>query len=119
MSIVAGTAWLFSRAEFAGRFGRLVIDEAGPLARERDRRRRVARDLVLVGDPQPLPNLQGHHPPGPAPPRSTTSSTGTTCAGRPGVFLDRTWRMHPEVCAFVSELAYEDRLRPTPPTPQR
>src|SRR5690606_7492568 len=27
-----------------------------------------------------------------------------------GVFLDRTWRMHPQVTDFVSELAYEGRL---------
>ena len=28
-----------------------------------------------------------------------------------GLFLEETWRMHPEVCGFISELAYEGRLR--------
>ena len=27
-----------------------------------------------------------------------------------GLFLERTWRMHPDVCAFISELAYDGRL---------
>ena len=29
-----------------------------------------------------------------------------------GVFLDRTWRMHPEVCGFVSRTMYDGRLHP-------
>jgi uncharacterized protein len=28
-----------------------------------------------------------------------------------GVFLDRTHRLHPQICAFVSEIAYEGKLR--------
>jgi uncharacterized protein len=28
------------------------------------------------------------------------------------VFLDKTWRLHPEICAFTSELFYEGRLNP-------
>jgi len=28
-----------------------------------------------------------------------------------GVFLDRTRRMHPDICRFISEVVYEDRLR--------
>jgi uncharacterized protein len=27
-----------------------------------------------------------------------------------GVFLDESWRMHPDVCDFISELIYEGRL---------
>ena len=27
-----------------------------------------------------------------------------------GLFLDRTWRLHPDICAFTSELFYESRL---------
>jgi superfamily I DNA and/or RNA helicase len=29
-----------------------------------------------------------------------------------GLFLDRTWRLHPDVCDFTSEVFYEDRLQP-------
>jgi uncharacterized protein len=31
-----------------------------------------------------------------------------------GLFLDRTWRLNPEICAFTSEIYYEDRLGPVP-----
>ncbi len=31
-----------------------------------------------------------------------------------GIFLGETWRMHPKICAFISELFYEGRLHPRP-----
>ena len=31
-----------------------------------------------------------------------------------GVFLNRTWRLHPDLCAVTSELFYEGRLEPVP-----
>ena len=31
-----------------------------------------------------------------------------------GLFLDETWRLHPDICAFTSELFYENRLRSRP-----
>ena len=31
-----------------------------------------------------------------------------------GLFLGRTWRMHPAICEFVSEMSYEGRLHPVP-----
>jgi uncharacterized protein len=33
-----------------------------------------------------------------------------TLADDQGLFLDRTWRLHPAICAFTSELYYEGRL---------
>jgi uncharacterized protein len=36
-----------------------------------------------------------------------------------GVFLEETWRMRPEVNAFVSEAFYEGRLEPAPVTSAR
>ena len=29
-----------------------------------------------------------------------------------GLFLEETWRLHPTICAFTSELFYESRLHP-------
>jgi uncharacterized protein len=37
-----------------------------------------------------------------------------TVADDRGLFLDTTWRMHPDVCEFVSDLAYESRLAAHP-----
>jgi uncharacterized protein len=34
-----------------------------------------------------------------------------TVAPDRGVFLDRTWRMHPDICKFISDLAYDGRLQ--------
>jgi uncharacterized protein len=34
-----------------------------------------------------------------------------TVAPDRGLFLERTWRMHPEVCRFISDLAYDGRLQ--------
>jgi len=36
-----------------------------------------------------------------------------------GVFLDVTWRMHPDVCRFISDAVYEGRLTHHPKTEQR
>ena len=31
-----------------------------------------------------------------------------------GLFLEETWRLHPEICAFTSEVFYESRLQSRP-----
>ena len=31
-----------------------------------------------------------------------------------GLFLEETWRLHPDICAFTSELFYENGLHPRP-----
>src|SRR6185436_3769891 len=33
-----------------------------------------------------------------------------TIDSRKGSFLDKTWRLHPSICRFTSELFYESRL---------
>ena len=45
---------------------------------------------------------------------STCSATRTRCRPDRGVFLDLTYRMHPDVCRFVSEAMYEGRLHSAP-----
>jgi superfamily I DNA and/or RNA helicase len=37
-----------------------------------------------------------------------------TVAPERGVFLERSYRMHPELCGFVSDVVYEGRLRAAP-----
>ncbi|MGW4632380.1 DEAD/DEAH box helicase [Nocardia sp. NPDC004415] len=70
-----------------------------------------ARNLLLVGDPQP-PRAQAAHP---LPVQ--VSALGWLCDGARtlpatyGYFLDRTWRMHPAVCAPVSAGCYDGKLR--------
>ncbi|MCP2296363.1 uncharacterized protein APR11_002791 [Nocardia amikacinitolerans] len=90
----------------------LVIADAGrfPLA-ETATVAGSARNLLLLGDPQPTVARSAH--PGPV----GESVLGWLLAGRHtvpperGYLLDRTWRMHPRVCEPISRLFYDGRLR--------
>jgi uncharacterized protein len=37
-----------------------------------------------------------------------------TIHGERGLFLEETWRLHPDICRFTSEMFYESRLQPRP-----
>src|SRR5690606_39010475 len=37
-----------------------------------------------------------------------------TIAPERGIFLSDTWRMHPDVCGFISEAVYDGKLRSAP-----
>ena len=114
LPIVAGTSWLFARDEMAGKFDYLFIDEAGQVSlADAVAMSPCARNLVLLGDPQQLPNVtQGIHPGGVGVSVLDHLLDGeSTVPPDRGLFLEETWRMHPEVCGFISELAYEGRLR--------
>ena len=115
--VVGGTAWLFADERHERRFDVLFVDEAGQVSlADACAMATAARTAVLVGDPQQLDQvLQGSHPDG-----SELSVLRHLIAGHEtippdrGVFLERTFRLHPDVCGFVSEEFYEGRLRPDP-----
>ena len=123
--VLAGTAWAFADpkvplhvncskdAENPYVVDTLIIDEAGQFsigmmvaAAAR------ARNVILVGDPQQLPQpLQGAHP----------GESGMSCLKyvleenavvlpHLGAFLATTWRMHPDLCRWVSDAIYAGRL---------
>jgi hypothetical protein len=72
--------------------------------------------MVLLGDPSQLEQpQQGVHPPGTDVSALDHLLDGhATIAPERGLFLDRTWRLHPDICAFTSELFYEHRLEARP-----
>jgi predicted RecB family nuclease len=117
VDVVGGTAWLWSRPEFAGLVDVLFVDEAGQLSLANAVAVSPAgRSLVLLGDPQQLDQpLRGTHPPG-----AERSSLGHLLDGRPtipasaGLFLERTWRLHPDICDYTSEVFYAGELMPQP-----
>ncbi|MBI4172843.1 MAG: ATP-binding domain-containing protein, partial [Actinobacteria bacterium] len=76
----------------------------------------AARNLVLVGDPLQLAQvLQGSHPDGSDASVLTHLLGGdATIPEDRGLFLERTFRLHPDVCGYISEEFYEGRLRPDP-----
>jgi uncharacterized protein len=112
---VGGTAFLFARPDMEAVLDHLVVDEAGQMSLANALAvAGSAHNLVLVGDPQQLPQpVQGTHPPGVGV-SALEHFLGDeeTMPDHLGVFLDRTWRMHPALCSFVSELSYEERLKP-------
>jgi uncharacterized protein len=71
-----------------------------------------ARNLVLIGDPLQLAQvLQGTHPDG-ADASVLTHLLGGHATVPPdrGLFLERTYRLHPDICGYISEVFYERRL---------
>jgi uncharacterized protein len=117
VNVVGGTAWLWSRPELAGAVDVLFVDEAGQLALANAVAvSPAAGTIVLLGDPQQLEQpLKGSHPPG-----AERSALGHVLDGRPtippdlGLFLEHTWRLHPDLCAYTSETFYANELEPEP-----
>ncbi|MGI8974590.1 MAG: DEAD/DEAH box helicase [Gaiella sp.] len=113
--LVAGTAWLFAHDEMDGQVDTLFIDEAGQVSlADALAMGTSARNLVLLGDPQQLAQVaQGTHPEG-AGVSVLEHVLGDEVTIPPdrGLFLGTTWRMHEDVCRFVSETSYEGRLHP-------
>ena len=113
----AGTAWLWARGEMAGSVDVLFVDEAGQMSLANVLAvSQAARSIVLLGDPQQLDQPQrGVHPPG-ADVSALAHLLGehATIAQDQGLFLAETWRLHPDVCAFTSELFYDGRLASRP-----
>ena len=123
-AVVGGTAWDFSNTQRVDRAGLdlLVIDEAGQFSLASTIAVAAgAKRLLLLGDPQQLPQVsQGAHPE-----PVDTSALGWVMDGDPvvrteyGYFLSHSWRMHPFVAAPVSKLAYAGQLASAPGTERR
>ena len=117
--VVGGTAWLFSRNELEGAFDYLFVDEAGQVSLANlVAMSNVAHNLVLVGDPRQLPQvLQGAHPhPANRSCLDWILGEGQNVDPARGIFLAQTWRMHPDLCAYISSQFYAGRLKNHPST---
>jgi predicted RecB family nuclease len=113
VGLLAGTAWLFARSEFDGTLDYLMVDEAGQIAlADAVAVGTAARNLILLGDPLQLAQVsQGVHPEGSeASVLEHLLDTAPTIPEDRGVFLERSFRMHPDVCGFISEIVYAGRL---------
>ena len=114
--VLGGTAWTFTNEKYVARdqLDLLVIDEAGQFSLANTIAVSAsARRLLLLGDPQQLPQVsQGTHPE-----PVDTSALGWLTDGHEtmppnlGFFLERTRRMHSALTRTVSRLSYDDRLR--------
>jgi hypothetical protein len=113
--VVGGTAWDLTNEGRVprGSLDLLVVDEAGQLSLADTVACSVAaRRLVLLGDPQQLPQVsQGVHPePVDRSALGWLTDGHDTLPEHLGYFLAESWRMHPVLCAAVSRLSYEGRL---------
>ena len=114
--VFGGTAWTFTNESYFARdtFDMLVIDEAGQFSLANTIACSVAADrLLLLGDPQQLPQVsQGVHPE-----PVDTSALGWLIGDAEvlptefGYFLDTSWRMNPQVCEVISALSYDGQLQ--------
>ncbi|GAA1465691.1 TM0106 family RecB-like putative nuclease [Nocardiopsis exhalans] len=121
--LIGGTAWGMSGADtIADPLDVMIIDEAGQFAlADTLAVSASAHNLVLLGDPQQLPQVvQGVHSEG-ADASALQHLMGEAAIIDPalGYFLDQTRRMHPAVCAPVSALSYQGRLQAHPCTVHR
>ncbi len=114
VALVGGTAWVWAHPDMAEAVDVLVVDEAGQFSLANAVAvARGATAMVLLGDPQQLAQpTQALHPPGAGASALEHLLDGhDTVPEDRGVFLDLSWRMHPHVTVFISDLAYEGRLR--------
>jgi predicted RecB family nuclease len=117
IQILGGTPWLWAREGMAKSVDVLFVDEAGQLSLiDTIAVSQATKNMVLLGDPQQLKQpQQGSHPEG-----TEVSSLehilkdNKTIPPEKGIFLDVTWRLHPQICSFISELFYESRLAAKP-----
>jgi superfamily I DNA and/or RNA helicase len=109
-----GTAWLWSRPDAFETVDVLFVDEAAQMSLANVlAMSQAAKTVVLIGDPQQLDQpMQGSHPEG------TDGSAldhilggERTLPADKGLFLEETWRLHPSICAYTSELFYDGKLR--------
>ncbi|WP_022904674.1 ATP-binding protein, partial [Curtobacterium sp. B8] len=113
--VVGGTAWTFANETTIARrsLDLLVVDEAGQFSLAPTIASSIAATrLLLLGDPQQLPQVsQGSHPE-----PVDVSALGWLTDGEHvlppefGYFLARTRRMEPALTASVSSLSYDGQL---------
>ncbi|TDP74731.1 TM0106 family RecB-like putative nuclease [Roseateles toxinivorans] len=113
--LIGGTAWLFADEDADQLLDVLFVDEAGQVALANlIAAGTCARNIVLLGDQMQLAQpVQGVHPG-----RSGDSCLdylldgAATIAPDRGIFLATSFRMHPDVCRFISDAVYDGRLLP-------
>jgi predicted RecB family nuclease len=120
--LVGGTAFHFCRDDQRGAYDYLIVDEAGQVALGNlVAMAGAASNLILVGDQMQLPQpVQGVHP-GETGKSSLEYLLQGVATVPPdcGILLSESWRLHPEICTFISDAIYDGRLKSRPHTAER
>ena len=117
IDVLGATAWCWARRDFEQSVDVLIVDEAGQMSLSNVLATCPAgRGLILLGDPQQLEQpLQSSHPEG-----SDVSALAHLLDGDEtmppdrGLFLNSTYRLHPEIARFTSEAYYAGRVTAQP-----
>ena len=115
---IGGTAWLFCNSSLIEKqdtkiFDYLFIDEAGQVSvAHLVGMSRIAKNIIIMGDQMQLGQpTQGSHPD-----QSGQSileyllEDQATISPDMGIFLPKTYRMHPDICKIISNQVYDGRL---------
>ncbi|WP_319567947.1 TM0106 family RecB-like putative nuclease [Cohaesibacter marisflavi] len=111
--IAGATHFLWAREDATNALDVLVVDEAAQMSLANVTAvAPAAQTLILLGDPQQLDQpTQGSHPDGTEVSSLEHVLDGDhTIAPDRGLFLEATYRLHPDICAFHSELFYDGKL---------
>ncbi|MDA1323455.1 MAG: TM0106 family RecB-like putative nuclease [Proteobacteria bacterium] len=116
---VGGTAWLFCNDVMSPdkgfeKFDYLFVDEAGQVSLANlVGMSRSAKNIILAGDQMQLGQpTQGSHPDQSGQSVLEYLLQGqATIAPDMGVFLPKSYRMHPDVCTLISNQVYDGRLK--------
>jgi len=113
-NLIGATAWMWANdAMRQAPVDVLVVDEAGQLSlADALAATTGARNMLLLGDPLQLAQVAKAEHPGLSGASVLEHILGehVTVPANQGVFLSETWRMHPDVCEFISRQIYEGRL---------
>ena len=116
-AVGGGTSFFWARPDARLCVDVLFIDEAAQMSlADVLAVSQAAKSIVLLGDPRQLEQpIQGSHPDGVGV-SALDHVLGPHATVPPdrGLFLEETWRLHPLICAFNSELFYEGRLKSRP-----
>ncbi len=118
-NLLSGNGWLFAREGMVDRVDYLFIDEAGQTSlADAIAVSPSATNVIFLGDPMQLAQVsQGVHPLGVGDSvlEHLLRDASTVSEDR-GILLDTSYRMHPEICAFISSAFYDGRLKADPQT---
>ena len=111
--VLGGTDFMWAGENFEDTVDYLVVDEAGQFSLVGIMSiAHATKNIILLGDGAQLKQpIQGSHPDGcEVSALDYIVGENKTLPKEKGVFLPITYRLHPNICAFNSELFYEGRL---------
>ena len=121
--LLAGTAWFFANEKLDQTIDYLIVEEAGQMALATAIAAGTsAKSLILLGDQNQLEQpVQGVHPNNAGlsvvnyylTETKNSDDIHTVVPSDKGIFLNKTYRLHPSICDFVSEAFYESKLVPS------